>query len=211
MNINALDLLNVELRWSYTVFLIVLVRYLMMKQECGELDLMYFHARASLLAFATWMAENERPYFDTPEKLEYPTETWAAQELRKGNVLRLASSYAEEPLRTQLVERGAALVKRAWNDLLGFDSRYTVRALAITMTEGTRDLYCLLNESNPVPQLRDDLDFGSPELFIPQKRRVLQRLKSSTGFARSVLKLARVSRWRRYLARRRLSSHRVTP
>ncbi len=207
MNINDLDLMNVEPRWSYTVFLVALVRYLMLKQQCGELDFMYSYSRASLLAFAAWMAENEQPYFDTPEKLEHPTETWAAQELRKGNVLRLAAAYAEEPLRTRLVDRGAALVDRAWNDLLNFDSRYTIRALAITMTEGERDLYCRSAEAMPAPPTGDDLDFGSPELFVPQKRRVLRRLKSPMGFARSVLKLARVSRWRRYLTHRRLVSN----
>src|SRR5262249_15740685 len=83
------DLLHVELRWSYTVFLSALARYLRSKAEAEEIDFMYAYARESLLAYARWMAEHEVPYFDHPEKLEFPTETWAAQELRKANVLRL--------------------------------------------------------------------------------------------------------------------------
>ena len=51
------------------------------------------------------MVEHERPYLDHPEQLEYPTETWAAQELRKANVLRWAARYADEPLR-RAVRRG---------------------------------------------------------------------------------------------------------
>src|SRR5262249_6816004 len=92
------NLLNVELRWSYTVFLVALDRYLAVKAEAGELDDRYAFARAGLLHYAAWMLEHEVPYFDHPERLEYPTETWAAQDFRKANVLRLAAAHADEPL-----------------------------------------------------------------------------------------------------------------
>ena len=95
-----------ERRWSYTVFLTVLARYLSLKLEHGEQDQMYDYAQSSLTHFAGWMAENEVPYFDHPEKLEYPTEAWAAHELRKANVLRLAAAHADEPLRSQWIPPG---------------------------------------------------------------------------------------------------------
>ena len=87
-DIAALDLLDAERRWSYTVFLQAVARYLDDKAEGGELDAAYAYARAALLHYARWMAEHEYPYLDTPAGLEYPTETWAAQDMRaKGFLL----------------------------------------------------------------------------------------------------------------------------
>src|SRR5262249_30390675 len=96
-DVGARGLLNLDARWSYTVVLAVLARYLDLKAEAEQLDAAYAYAQASLLHYAAWMADNEVPYFDRPDQLAYPTETWAAQELRKGNALRLAAAHAEEP------------------------------------------------------------------------------------------------------------------
>jgi hypothetical protein len=201
MDIAALDLLETELRWSYTVFLSVLARYLSLKVEVGELDRMTSYARSCLLAFATWMVENEIPYFDRPEKLEYPTETWAAQELRKANVLRLAARHADEPLRTRLVNRGHELAERAWSDLLGFESREVTRCVALVMMEGARDSYW---RRHPIGSTRApiaEFDFGSPRAFIPQKRRGLNQLKTPQGAFRAILKLGSLINWWRFLTR----------
>ena len=77
------------------------------------------YGRAVLLHFARWMVVHERPYLDRPDLLEYPTETWAAQDLRKANVMRIAALHTDDPLRTQLRERGdqfAARVARGANE-----------------------------------------------------------------------------------------------
>ena len=55
-DIEALDLLDTERRWSYTVFLQAVGRYLDVKAECGEIDATYAYAKASLLHYARWMA-----------------------------------------------------------------------------------------------------------------------------------------------------------
>src|SRR5437879_13167381 len=102
---------------------------------------MYAYAQASLLTYACWMLENERPYFDQTDKLQYPTEVWAAQELRKANVLRLAAAHAEGPLRSSYLARGDEFAERAWNDLMRFESRTVARTLALVMVEGLRDAY----------------------------------------------------------------------
>src|SRR5262249_24536074 len=48
-----------------------------------------------LLRYAGRMPGHEVPYFEHPEKLEFPTEVWAARELRRANVLRLAIVLVE--------------------------------------------------------------------------------------------------------------------
>ena len=57
---------------------------------------MYSYARITLLRYADWMAEHEYPFLDKPEKLEFPTETWAAQDMRKVEVFQWAARHGSE-------------------------------------------------------------------------------------------------------------------
>ena len=65
-NIEALELLDPENRWFYTLYLQSLGKYLDCKIELGELDAMYAYGRDVLLHFARWMASHERPYLSRP-------------------------------------------------------------------------------------------------------------------------------------------------
>jgi hypothetical protein len=189
------DLLNAEKRWSYTVFLSVLARYLQLMEEAGQSDFNYSYARASLLHYATWMLENELPYLDHPERLEYPTEAWAAQEFRKANVLRLAAVYAESPLRDRLLNRGQELADRAWADLGRFASRTAARAAAILMVEGPVDFYFRTREIRPAPAAPLSYDFGKPASFVPQKTRIAAQLRTVRGIMRAFVRLAAPRNW----------------
>ena len=181
IDVAALNLLETERRWSYTVFLSVLARYLDLKAEASEIDAMYTYARASLLAFACWMLDNEVPYFDRPEKLEYPTETWAAQEFRKANVLRLAAQHADEPLRSRLIARGRELAERAWSDLLRFKSRDVARTVAIVMVEGTRDAYWRERPIEPAPVPTQETQLRPDAVVHPSKTPRARSVENAPG------------------------------
>jgi hypothetical protein len=200
-DIASRNLLDIENRWSYTVLLVVLSRYLDLKAEAGELDENYAYARASLVHYGTWMAEHEKPYFDHPEKLEYPTETWAAQELRKANVLRLVARHVEEPLRSRFRARGEELAERAWSDLLRFESRFTTRPQALVLIEGLRDAMLRGTLAESAPEGPTVPDFGAPEEFVPQKQRVKALLKSPAGLAQMALRLLNPAVWLRWRRR----------
>jgi hypothetical protein len=198
-NVAERDLLNTEARWSYTVFLAALARFLDLKAEAGEVDEAYAYGRASLLRYAEWMVENEQPYFDHPEKLEYPTETWAAQEFRKANVLRLAVAHADEPLRSRLLQRGEELAVRAWTDLNRFPTKAAARPLALLEVEGSRHDYFRARGVPTAARPNRPYDFGQPVPFVPQKMRVKALLKSPRGMLRIALRLANPLRWVRFL------------
>lgn len=93
-NISLRSLHDVESTWFYTVFLQAVYAFLRVKQELNEFDETFYYCRDSLLNFANWMVDNEKPYLDNPDILEYPNDTWTAQDLRKANVLAAASYYA---------------------------------------------------------------------------------------------------------------------
>ncbi|MBI3408472.1 MAG: hypothetical protein HY040_08975 [Planctomycetes bacterium] len=194
----ALDLLNVEKQWSYTVFLAVLARYLDFKAETGVLDSMFAYARASLLHYVSWMVENEVPYFDHPEKLKYPTEAWAGQEFRKANVLRLSAAYADDRLRSRLLRRGQDLADRAWSDLQQFASRTSARGAALAMVEGSLDASLRVSSPPQAPRPAEEPDFGGPESFVSQKHRVLTQLRSVRGFLRALWRLVNPWNWSRF-------------
>ncbi|HEY7424196.1 MAG TPA: hypothetical protein VH682_08185, partial [Gemmataceae bacterium] len=194
-DVDARDLLNVEMRWSYTVFLTTLARFLRVKAEADELDFMYAYGRASLLHYASWMLEHEVPYFDHPEKLAFPTETWAAQEFRKANVLRLAAAHAGEPLRSRLLGRADELAERGWKDLLRFDQPATARAIALSLVEMSRHQYLRVFGVAPAPRPPAEHDFGNPEPFVRQRLRVQRQLKSASGLVKALLRVLTLSRW----------------
>ncbi len=210
-NVAARDLLNAEDRWSATIFFSVLDRYLTLKAESDQRDFMYAYGRAAFLHYAAWLVEHERPYYDHPERLEFPTETWAAQELRKANVLRLAARYADEPLRTRLLERGRQLADRGWQDLMRFESRDSARAIALVLAEGPRDAFFRAREADAMPRPANahDVaqnvaqDFGTPQGFVPQRERVRRQIRQPLGLAVALLRLANPVRWGRFLRSRR--------
>jgi hypothetical protein len=203
-DVAARDLLDTERRWSYTVFLSVLARYLDLKAERGELDHGFAYARASLLRYAEWMLIHEEPYFARPEKLEFPTETWAAQEFRKANALRLAAAHADESLRARLLSRADELADRGWEDLHRCKPSVTARARAILFVEGMRQHYFRSRGVTPAPAPSGDFDFGRPQPpFVGQRRRVLARLKGPWGLAGALGRMLNPRNWWRFLRRRR--------
>ena len=191
-DIARLNLLNAEKRWSYTVFLSATARYLEMKAEAGEVDRLYAYARAVLIHYASWMLDHEIPYFDRVDQLEYPTETWAAQEFRKANVLRLAAAHVEEPLCCRLVRRADEFVERGWKDLCRFPTQTVVRALAILLVEGSKEASFHTRSEERLPRPRESYDFGRPATFVPQRLRVRAQLKSVKGCLRALIGLANV-------------------
>jgi hypothetical protein len=191
-------LLNAEDYFSYTVFLSVLCRYLVLKEQASEMDRAYVYARASLMTWARWMAERERPYFDRPEELEYPTETWAAHEMRKANVMRMVAVWAGEGLGTRLRERGHAFAERAWSDLMAFPSRAVARAIALMAVEGARDGYFRTTVAPAAPPCASRQSFETPLRFVSQKVRVFQQVKTPSGIVRALCRLADGRRWWRF-------------
>lgn len=197
-DIEALDLLNAEHRWSYTVFLTSLARYLDEKIAHGQNDAMYAYARASLLHYAEWMVQHEQPYLDRPEALEYPTETWAAQELRKANVMRLAARFAEPPLREKCIERGRQLANRAWRDLLESSTFHYARPVAVALVEGANDAF-FRTQNGPEAPAAVNLVWPEKEPILSQRTRVRRRASDIRGALALSGKLLRTF-WGRFRA-----------
>ncbi len=178
---DALGLLDAERRWSYTVFLQVLGKYLDYRVESDLVDAPFDYARAALLRYADWMAEHERPYLDHPEQLEYPTETWAAQDIRKAAVFEFAAAYAEAgERRERFLGQARRFFDYAVTTLEAMPTRTLARPIVLLLAYGfqrpMRDVSRSIIEF-PVSII---LERATARGFVPHRRRVLVKLAAFT-------------------------------
>jgi hypothetical protein len=177
------ELTDPERRWFYMMFLHSLGEYLDVKAEHGELDFMYAYGRAGLLHYARWMAVNEYPYLEKPEKLEFPTETWAAQEMRKCDVFNLAAIHASGDERLRFRERAAFFFNYCTTKLGSMPTRGFTRPVVLLLTLGFLENWLRLHPDHAAPPGPDIADFGKPEAFVPQKIKAIRRLKMIAAIA----------------------------
>jgi PcRGLX-like N-terminal RIFT barrel domain len=174
----ARELTNVELRWSYTVFLQSLGKYLDEKALRSELDEHYEYAQGSLLHYARWMLEHEYPYLDRPEILEFPTETWAAQDMRKCDVLNIASRHVADDERGLFAERAAFFFDASLRWLNEMPTRTLTRPLVLLLSYGYAHVaFRTPGKVEPMPRVASGRDFGQPTRFAPQKVIAIRRAK----------------------------------
>jgi YetA-like protein len=180
-NLESLDLLNAELRWFYTMTLQALGEYLDYKIELDEPDEHYAYARLTLLHYARWMAKHERPILDTLDKLQYPTETWAAQDMRKVEVFQFAAKHATGEERAKYLERAEWFFNYVQNKLHEFETKSLCRPVILMMRYGWSRNWWRLNSDSTAPFPRGKIsadDFGTWRMFTPQKAKAIRRAKS---------------------------------
>lgn len=191
-DIGARDLLDVEGKWFYTMFLQSLGKYLDYKIERGELDDMYAYARESLLQYGRWMAKNERPYLDKPEILDYPTETWAAQDMRKSDVFKYAAKHAQELERETFLERSEFFFRYSVTKLASMPTRAFTRPVVVLLGSGMMHAAFQKNPALAGPAPHRSGAFGRPEDFTPQRVRAIRRLRVVAAGATILLLLAAI-------------------
>jgi hypothetical protein len=177
-DIAARELQDPERRWSYTVFLQALGRYLDDKVVRNELDERYAYARASLLHYARWMADNESLYLDKPEILEYPTETWAAQDMRKSDVFKFAARYGTAGERNLFLSRATHFFTASMRMLGERETRFTARPRVLMMICGfMHAAFQTGADGGFAPEGPAPAGTGAPLSFVPQKTTARQRVK----------------------------------
>jgi hypothetical protein len=83
------------------------------------------------------MCVHERPYLDAPERLEFPTETWAAQDLRKAAVFEFAARHArDEQAAAVFLSRADSFADYAISTLLQSPTGRLTRPLVLLLAYG---------------------------------------------------------------------------
>ncbi len=178
------DLLDAERRWSYLVFLQALGKYLDTKCELGERDAMFAYGQASLIRYAVWMLEHETPFLERRGRLQYPTESWPAQDIRKSCVFDVAARYGPPALRARFLARAAFFFDAAVHGVRAFPHPALARPLAVLLANGVQRAACRTRPPVPVPPSDPAPEFGPPREFRSQKDRVKRLLKTPAGWLR---------------------------
>jgi len=179
-DLDSLDLLNAELRWFYTLYLQAVGRYLDYKADLGQPDRMYAYARLTLLHYARWMAAHERPILDTPDRLQYPTETWTAQDIRKVEVFQYAAKHAAGEERAKFLERADWFFRYVERTLAGFPTKSLCRPVVLMMNFGWSRAWWQRHPDATAPQPgvpASAAEFGTWRMFVPQKAIAIRRAK----------------------------------
>ncbi len=131
-DISLRHLKDTEASWSYLIYLQALCKYLNLKTSIKEVDAACLYAKDSLLHYVDWMLENESPFLQNAENLEYPNHTWTAQDLRKANLFYVASLYSENN-KTKYLEAAHYYVQYVEDTLKNEETRYYSRILVLLM------------------------------------------------------------------------------
>jgi hypothetical protein len=172
------NLLDAENRWFYTIYLQALGKYLDYKMSLDQLDDMYAYSREALLHYARWMAANEYPYLEKPEVLEYPTETWAAQDMRKSEVFKYASLHADQIEKQAFGERAGYFFENATRTLHSMKTKSLCRPIVILISFGWMQAWFDRHPDagRPLPR-KQEANWSAQMKFTPQKTIALRRLK----------------------------------
>lgn len=179
-DVAKLNLLDAEMRWSYTVCLQSLAKYLVIRTDTP--DYMFGYVLGVLRQYGRWMTLNEDSYFTRVNELEFPTETWHAQDLRKANMLHFISGLLLDPKEKLAAQTIAKKIHGlAWEGLRDSKTWYFTRPAAIVLQQWpinsflhSEALSQLFEKSAHIP---DSQDFGKPVKFVSQQNDVSQSIK----------------------------------
>ena len=175
----AMDLGNVEERWFYMFMLKSMTRYLEVKAQIDEIGAEYAYAQHALVHYVDWMVTNEYPYLEKPEVLEFPTETWAAQEMRKCDVFNAASLHVDDQRRELYRERATFFYDYSVRTLPQMPTHTWTRPMALLMSYGWSMPWFIANPLAALPTTDSALVAGylPRRQFVTQKNRVKRLLK----------------------------------
>lgn len=177
------NLKDVESTWFYTIFLQSVIRFLEVKKQYGETDTLSFTtALKAFMKYAEWVQENEKPYLSEPEILDFPNDTWVAQDMRKACILFYAGAYAEsEMARSGFVARANEFYSGVVETLAKSDTQHFSRILAILMqNHGVHGFFAnsdLKSECYPAAMAENGSPYrGRREIVINEIRELLSAL-----------------------------------
>jgi hypothetical protein len=178
-NLERLDLLNAELRWFYTMYLQALCRLIDVLEQTQGQESSLQYAVASLMHCARWMVQKERPILDTPEKLQYPTETWAAQDIRKWHVLAYAARFCATQQEGQaMMDKAEWFYAYVMRTLDGFETKSLCRPVVLLLNYGwQRDGLVKAFKEQGLRRVSLPSQWPTMEEFRPQKTVAVQRAK----------------------------------
>lgn len=163
-DISLRNLHDIESSWSYLIYLQAICKYLDLKSRLQEADEASLYAKDSLLHYVDWMVDNESPFLETPDKLEYPNHTWAAQDLRKANLFYCASLYSDDK-KNKYLQSAKLYVRYVEDTLREEETRYYSRILILLMQNNMHESALDYELATILRQPSDSKDYSPAPLY----------------------------------------------
>jgi hypothetical protein len=124
------------------------------------------------------MVEHERPILDHPERLQYPTETWAAQDIRKWHVLSEASVWCrEDAWSAKMKSKAEFFFEASVKKLDSFETKSLCRPVILMLNYGWQRPALAHADPRAEATVVDENAFGEPMHFRPQREVAIARAK----------------------------------
>ena len=173
------NLLKVEESWSYLIFLSSVYRYIEVAAACNRKTQTYYNSIFSFNHYLHWMLDNERPFLDSIDYLEYPNATWVAQDIRKAMLFYQRASLIGE-CAIEYAKRGDALLDYVTSTLNDSKEKIFTRILAVlAQTYGPHNLVHgkALENKLSTQRFKAGHNISSTSIFANMMRRVLTGIK----------------------------------
>lgn len=133
--VDELDLLDAEYKWSYLIYLQALSLYVSVKKAYNLEDEYTKKARLELFNYTEWMLLHETTFLSRSDELEYPNETWCAQDLRKAAIFAFVSNLTDNSeKKIRYMEKAVFFYNKSLDDIQNFKERqYLARPQALLM------------------------------------------------------------------------------
>ena len=167
------------------------------KSLLGEIDQPFAYARDSLVHYGRWMAAHERLYLEGPDELEYPNETWAAQDIRKAEVFATVAHYGAGEERASMLERSRFFFAHSVSGLMEADTRTLTRPVTILLSNG----HNIATLQRAEPAIRHDtgaVNHGPRRVFVPQKIEAVRNGLFLSAFAALLIAVLITYIWAQY-------------
>ena len=165
-DISLRNLDDCENTWFYTVFLQAVARFLLIKEVEEEADGAYWFARHGFMHYADWMIRHEEFYLNHPERLEFPNDTWCAQDIRKATLFCYAHYFSADDEGGYL-SRAREFYQYVSDHLTASKEAQFTRILALLMqNDGVEQRF--LNDSRSKFSFKE-CDFGKAPRFSVAK------------------------------------------
>ncbi len=138
-NIAKRNFADIENTWHYVVFLQAVIKYLFvvsqqilnstnstLKFDLGSASVI----KAAFIHYAQWMAKNESPTLASKDVLEFPNDTWSAQDLRKIQILLCAYEMTENK---GMLHKANSLIDIVYPALIHSNELHYTRVQALIM------------------------------------------------------------------------------
>jgi hypothetical protein len=95
---------DIENTWFYIVFMQSVAKYLWLTENVNIISHDYEAVKESFMHYGSWVCDYESPYLKNAHKLEFPNDTWTAQDLRKIMILKIYMRYVNDEIRREKIK-----------------------------------------------------------------------------------------------------------